>query len=68
MLDDPLTVKALIMVNAITIGPLIILGVKAVWNLSRIIERVDKLWIAYERERDIALEHVTNHTRRRTDR
>jgi hypothetical protein len=55
MLDDPLTVKALIIINTFTVGPLIILGIKAVWNLSRIIERVDKMWIAYEREREEAL-------------
>lgn len=67
MLEDTLTVKALIIVNALTVSPLVLLGIRAVWNLSRIIDRVDKMWIAFENEREDAFQHIQSHTRRNTD-
>ena len=47
MLDQPLTVGTLLVVNGTTMLPIIILLAKGVWHLSKTAHKVDQMWAWY---------------------
>lgn len=44
MLDQPITVGSLLMINGATILPVIVLLGKGVWYLSKIVHQHDQMW------------------------
>ena len=52
MLDQPLTVGNLILINAATILPIIAILAKGVWYLSKIVHQHDQLWAQYVKQNE----------------
>lgn len=52
MLDQPLTVGSLIVINSATVLPILILIGKGVWYLSKMTHQHDQMWAWFDGTRD----------------
>lgn len=52
MLDQPLTVGSLLVINSATILPVLIMVGKGVWYLSKMTTQHDQMWAWFDGSRD----------------
>ena len=52
MLDQPITVGSLLIINSATVLPVVLLLGKGVWYLSKIVHQHDQMWSWFDTTRE----------------